>query len=148
MGLRHSHEFEKEKIVWAETADKIKMSIVPAGIYLSKTCFMLVGENLKFIAGVANSTLIDWYIRQSIYKLGEKGIYASEYYMEQLPIPPITKENQPIADQIITLVDQILSAKKQNPEAVTSKLEKEIDELVYKLYNITGEEIKIIEGNI
>jgi len=46
------------------------------------------------------------------------------------------------------LVDQILSAKKQNPEADTSKLEKEIDKLVYKLYNLTEEEIKIIEGNI
>jgi adenine-specific DNA-methyltransferase len=57
-------------------------------------------------------------------------------------------QNQPIADQIVTLVDQILSAKKQNPEADTSKLEKEIDELVYKLYNLNEEEIKIIEGNI
>jgi len=138
-------EFEKEKIVWAETADKIKMSIVPAGIYLSKTCFMLVGEDLKFIAGISNSKLIDWYVRQSIHKLGEKGIYASGYYMERLPIPPLTPQNQPIANQIITLVDQILSTKEQNPEADTSQLEHQIDQLVYKLYDLTEEEIEIIE---
>ena len=46
-----------------------------------------------------------------------------------------------------TLVDQILSAKKQNPEADTSHLEKQIDQLVYKLYNLTEEEIKIIESS-
>jgi adenine-specific DNA-methyltransferase len=45
-----------------------------------------------------------------------------------------------------TLVDQILSAKKQNPEADTSQLEREINQLVYKLYNLTEEEIKIIES--
>jgi type II restriction/modification system DNA methylase subunit YeeA len=139
-------EFEKEKIVWAETADKIKMSIVPAGLYLSKTCFMLVGEDLKFIAGISNSKLIDWYVRQSIHKLGEKGIYASGYYMEQLPIPPLTPQNHPIANQIVALVDQILSSKKQNPEADTTHLENEIDQLVYQLYGLTEDEIKIVEG--
>jgi adenine-specific DNA-methyltransferase len=139
-------EFEKEKIVWAETSDRIKMCIVPAGIYLSKTCFMITGKNLKFIIGIANSKLMDWYIRQSIHKLGEKGIYASGYFMEQLPLPPVTKENQPIADQIIQKVDQILSAKKQNPFADTRNLEHQIDQLVYKLYGLTSEEIKIIEG--
>jgi type II restriction/modification system DNA methylase subunit YeeA len=140
-------EFEKEKIVWAETSDKIKMTIVPQGIYLLKTCFMIIGGNLKFIVGVANSKLIDWYIRQSIHKLGEKGIYASGYFMEQLPLPPITKENQSIADQIVQKVDQILSITKQNPFANTSNLEHQIDQLVYKLYNLTEEEIKIIEGD-
>jgi type II restriction/modification system DNA methylase subunit YeeA len=148
-------EFEKEKIVWAETANKIKMCIVPAGIYLLKTCFMLVGENLKFIAGVANSKLIDWYIRQSIYKLGKKGISASEYYMEQLPLPPITKQNQSIVKDIEELVNKILSLT-QSPDYETNKekqqkvkeLEKEIDKLVYKLYDLTDEEIRIIEESI
>jgi len=42
--------------------------------------------------------------------------------------------------------DQILSAKKQNPEADTNQLERQIDQLVYKLYDLIEEEIKIIEG--
>jgi len=43
--------------------------------------------------------------------------------------------------------DQILLAKKQNTEADTSQLEREIDQLAYKLYNLTEEEIKIIESS-
>jgi hypothetical protein len=50
--------------------------------------------------------------------------------------------NQPF----IIIVDQILAAKKQDPQADIGQWEKEIDQLVYKLYNLTDEEIKIIEG--
>jgi len=45
----------------------------------------------------------------------------------------------------ITLVDQILSAKKKAPHADTSALERQIDVMVYKLYGLTYEEVKIIE---
>ena len=41
---------------------------------------------------------------------------------------------------------EIMSAKRANPQADTSELEKEIDELVYKLYGLTEEEIKIVEN--
>lgn len=61
-----------------------------------------------------------------------------------LDVPPL---NQPIVTQIESLVSQILTTKKQNPLSDTTHLEKEIDFLVYKLYNLTEEEIKIIENN-
>ena len=48
---------------------------------------------------------------------------------------------------IIALVDQILAAKKANPQADTTDLEKQIDQLVYKLYNLTPAEIETIEKN-
>lgn len=54
-----------------------------------------------------------------------------------------TRSNQ---HEIIQLVDQILTAKKTNPNADTSTLEKEIDQLVYKLYGLTDEEIAVVEG--
>ena len=40
----------------------------------------------------------------------------------------------------------ILSAKEKNPDADTSKLEKQLDEMVYKLYELTEEEIEVVEG--
>jgi len=54
--------------------------------------------------------------------------------------------NELILNQMESLVDQILSAKKQKPETDTSHLEYQIDQLVYQLYNLTPNEIKIIEG--
>jgi adenine-specific DNA-methyltransferase len=46
----------------------------------------------------------------------------------------------------ITLVDQILAAKQKDPQADTSALEKQIDDMVYKLYGLTPEGIEIVEG--
>jgi len=46
----------------------------------------------------------------------------------------------------ITFVDQILAAKQKDPSADTSVLERQIDEMVYKLYGLTPEEIEIVEG--
>ncbi|HRC90185.1 MAG TPA: hypothetical protein PK910_09235 [Bacteroidales bacterium] len=51
-----------------------------------------------------------------------------------------------IVKHIESLVEKILSAKKENPQADTSNLEKEIDKLVYELYDLTEEEIGIVEN--
>lgn len=48
----------------------------------------------------------------------------------------------------MTKVNQILELKKADPKANTSKLEKEIDFMVYKLYDLTDEEIMVVEGEV
>jgi hypothetical protein len=57
---------------------------------------------------------------------------------------PIYKNNE-IERKLEVLIDQILLVKKENPDADTSKLETEIDQLVYKLYGLNEEEIAIVE---
>ena len=64
-------------------------------------------------------------------------------FIEQLPIASASPEQKNTVER---LVDQILSAKKPNPEADVSALERQIDELVYGLYDLTPEEIQIVEG--
>jgi hypothetical protein len=49
-------------------------------------------------------------------------------------------------ESVTSIVDKIFSKKSKNPEADISDLEKQIDAMVYKLYDLTEEEIKIIEG--
>lgn len=60
--------------------------------------------------------------------------------------PLITSTTEPIVKQIESFVDVILSAKKDNPAADTSALEQQIDHFVYRLYELTDKEIKIVEG--
>jgi len=59
-----------------------------------------------------------------------------------------TKQSPQKQKSIEILVDQILAAKKKDPKADTSTLEKQIDEMVYALYGLTPEEIAIVEGKI
>ena len=68
--------------------------------------------------------------------------------MQNYPIPPITPENQQIIKQIEKIVEQILSSKKQNPNADTSSEERQIGRMVYKLYGLTPEEIEIVESSV
>ena len=58
---------------------------------------------------------------------------------------PIAKATQNQQQPIIELVNQILTKKRSSPNADTSDLEYQIDELVYELYGITEEEIAMIE---
>ncbi|EGD4114179.1 class I SAM-dependent DNA methyltransferase, partial [Campylobacter coli] len=62
------------------------------------------------------------------------------------PIPKINSKNQKLADELINLADDILKAKEQDKNANIQELENKINSIVYKLYNLTEEEIKIIEG--
>jgi len=78
----------------------------------------------------------------------------NEMYEVKYSLPPITPQTQPLADQIVQKVQEILTLT-QSPDFETSQekqqkvkeLEREIDQLVYKLYGLTEEEIKIIESN-
>lgn len=62
--------------------------------------------------------------------------------IEALPIPDATPEQQ---QAIISLVDKILALKKKNPSSDVTTLEVQIDKFVYKLYELTDDEIKIVE---
>ena len=59
----------------------------------------------------------------------------------------MTFRSQPEQKVLISkLVNQILDAKRTNPDTTVSDLENEIDQIVYLLYDLTPEEIKIVEG--
>ncbi|GAA9153029.1 hypothetical protein HpHA181_05960 [Helicobacter pylori] len=98
-------------------------------------------EHAKFLVGLLNSRLLDWLFRKT-----STNNHVNLYELETLPIPQITKSNQPTADKITDCAKAILEAKEKDPKANTQKLEKEIDALVYQLYNLTDEEIKTIEN--
>ena len=61
---------------------------------------------------------------------------------KKLPIPDVSPEQQ---TPVIELVDQILDAKRTDLDLDTSNLENEIDNLVYELYNLTSEEVRVVE---
>ena len=92
----------------------------------------------KFLLGILNSDFTNWYFRNFL----SDGLNFYPNDAKELPIPDVTPKRQ---TPIIELVDQILDAKRKNPDADTSTLEDEIDKLVYELYNLTEDEIAIVE---
>ena len=75
--------------------------------------------------------------------MGTSGIRWLAQNIVNIPIPSATNEQM---RSMSSLVEQVLETKQFNPSADTSALESEIDHLVYQLYGLTDEEIKIVEG--
>ncbi|EHB0256537.1 class I SAM-dependent DNA methyltransferase [Campylobacter coli] len=146
--IAYYEEFEKEKIVYPETTQGAYFVYDNKGIFLEKTAFFIVCENLKYLLGLLSSNLITYYYKNFSQgcKLGTKGYQYNKHALENLPIPKINSKNQNIVDELINLVDEILKAKEQDKNANTQELENKINSIVYKLYNLTEEEIKIIEN--
>ncbi|ELH7303374.1 Eco57I restriction-modification methylase domain-containing protein [Campylobacter jejuni] len=139
-------EFEKEKIVYAEMTKEACFMLDNSNFFINQTCYMLISPYNKYLIGILNSNIIFYYMQQISSNLGEGAFRWIKQYIEKLPIPKINSKNQKLADELINLVDEILKAKEQDKNANTQELENKINYIVYKLYNLTEEEIKIIEG--
>lgn len=143
-------DFEKEKIVYPETSQGAYFIYENSGIFLEKTAFMIVSDvyNLKLLTALLNSKLITFYFKNFCGGciLGKSGYQYNKHALEKIPIPQITEKNQELADKITDGAKAILALKEKDPKANTQELEKEIDALVYQLYHLTDEEIKIIEA--
>ncbi|MGL2589798.1 DUF7149 domain-containing protein [Helicobacter pylori] len=142
-------DFEKEKIVYPETSQGAYFVYENSGMFLEKTAFMIVSDayNLKLLTALLNSKLVTFYFKNFCGGciLGKSGYQYNKHALEKIPIPQITTKNQELARKITDCAERILQAKEKNPKANTQELEKEIDALVYQLYNLTDEEIKTIE---
>jgi hypothetical protein len=135
--------FKGEKIIAVRKCLQPVFTYTDFDCYVSATFYIIKTEriNLKYLTALLNSKLIAFWLKHKGKMQGENYQIDKEPLLA-LPIKKIPNEEQ---QPFIDLVDKILAAKKENPQADTSEWEKEIDGLVYKLYDLTEEEIKVIE---
>ncbi len=139
----------KEKILLPRKATRILAAYDNKQYYALNTAYLCLPKskkyNLKYVLACLNSKLINYF-------------YSSLFFGWQITIPalnlmPIPVQNTSGQKPFIDLVDKILAVTKdddylENPakQAKVREYEKQIDQLVYKLYGLTEEEIKIIEN--
>jgi hypothetical protein len=155
---RKLNNFKKEKIITPELSDKSSFMIAsPNTFYGDTVCgIQLRAEvldkiTLKYLLAILNSNLIEWFYKKTtVPKAGGFFIYKV-MYLKMIPII-LCKQNEQL--HITSIVDCIHVIAKdedylKNPQkqAKVKALEAEIDQLVYRLYDLTEEEIKIVEKN-
>jgi type II restriction/modification system DNA methylase subunit YeeA len=142
-------EFEKEKIVWGGFSSNASFSFVEKGMFVNAPANILISNNgyTKFLCGIMNSKIFDWEFKQVGIFLGQAFEWGKQS-VEKIPIPPVTSQNQPLVSQIESLVDQILLKKQSTDDSDTSGLEQQIDQLVYQLYDLTPNEIALVESSV
>lgn len=163
-------KFDKVKIVYPDIADKLTFTFDSDGYYFNNTVYFIDSDS-KYLFALLNSKIVNYYYGFISSQLGSKGLRAFTIYLKEIPIPKIDEVAQ---KPFIKLVDEILEAKQkikdykplldeaiknnnfdreialkkelENLENICSTNEKTIDQMVYKLYDLTPEEIKIVEG--
>ncbi|MCR4321858.1 MAG: Eco57I restriction-modification methylase domain-containing protein, partial [Candidatus Brocadiaceae bacterium] len=134
--------FRKPKIIFPNLQSSNKFAYDMSGTYLNAPAVFLPTD-AKWLLGLLNSKVV-WYFLKTICVVRSGGfIEVKPQYFEQIPIPAFKDTDK---KQLDSIVDQILVLKQKDLHADTSALERQIDEIVYKLYGLTPEEIAIIEG--
>ena len=141
-GMKNNWEdFSEQKIVWKRDSLDLNFGIDYGGCaVLDDTCFM-VGQHLKFLLGVFNSTM-GRYMLADLSRLSTNESQAGVFVVEsmQVPVP-----NGKMESDIITLVNRRIS--ENNKGDVEKQItEKQIDRLIYELYDLTDDEISFVNA--
>lgn len=146
---RYSANFDyPEKIVVRQTSDTLIGTIDTDKYVCLKNLHVITKKDenisLNYLLALINSKLLDYYHFLLNPEKGEALAEIKKENLEKLPIPIISLENQ---QPLINKVNEILTLKSQDPKVDIKELEQEIDAMVYKLYGLSEDEIKIVEGN-
>ncbi|MFH1970329.1 MAG: Eco57I restriction-modification methylase domain-containing protein, partial [Verrucomicrobiota bacterium] len=113
-----------------------------------KTTLMIISdslEKLKLLLAIVNSSTAFFYLKEKYPASSyNQGTTFTKEMINDLPLPEIMSNNRA---KLVSIVDRILAAKRSDSGADTTALEQEIDRLVYELYGLTPEEIKIVEAD-
>lgn len=151
-------EFEKPKIIYAEIATRGQFILDENSCFTDTTTYIL-GSDSKYLLGIFNSRLWTFLFSQ-VSSTIRGGFFRWKYqYMSPLPIRTINFDEPTDAarhDRLAGLVDQMLELNKKIAESKIPQakdvlkrqmtaIDGQIDQLVYQLYDLTDEEINILE---
>ena len=165
-------EFEKEKIVWQRVTKENTFALAEKDTFILDSMAFLsnIEKEKKYLLGILNSKLIYFYLNQYTHKYGNNGFLLSNQYVEKLPIKPYNNEielenkvdlilenNKKLSSYKELLgrakknkkYDEIVDLEKlvEKTQDEIKKLDYEINQMVYKIYELTVDEIKIIENS-
>ncbi|WDL73213.1 type IIG restriction enzyme/methyltransferase [Helicobacter winghamensis] len=148
-------EFEKEKIVYSEIVREPQFYLDSGefkfgNFYAEATSFILSGNenfthSLHYLLGILHSKLITYAFKEFYAGggLGESGYRYKKAFLERLPIPKVDSKTEA---EFIQIVQEILEKKKVDSTIDTPTLESKLDNLVYQLYNLSDDEIRLVES--
>ncbi len=138
------------RIIWRQTAACLQATVDEKRRWFRNTiqCAYLKPAyadrlNIKYVLAICNSKYIAFVYNRLVKESGRVFPQVKITHVKKLPLVIASADTQ---TKIVSYVDQILAAKQNDSTADTTALELEIDQMVYKLYGLTPEEIAIVEG--
>ena len=141
-------DFLDEKIIWIELTDRGRFALCSEEIYLLNSAYFLIppnGINSKYLLGILNSKVIQFVMNMVAETSGMGTNRWINNHVKNFPIP---KENGEISAQLEQSVSEIILTSNYGNREQMEELEAKIDQVVYKLYGLTEEEIAIVEESV
>ena len=141
--IAYYEDFNKPKVIYPNMTKFLPFVYDEKGFITNQKCFIITSEDkcLKYLTAFFNSKLFKFCFKDDFPELLGETFELSKVFFEQIPVKQISSEDQ---KPFIDLVDKVLIAKQEGNDY--NEYERKIDKLIYKLYKITPEEQKIIEG--
>ena len=162
---RDASQQQKRKIVVPELAESNRFAIATEDQFYGDTvCGITLGESrqeaLEYLLGILNSRLLQFYYRQTTVPKANAYYIYKTMFLRNMPVRPVDfsdPADRKRHDRMVELVDHMLDLHKKLQDAKTpheketlqrqiEATDRQIDLLVYELYDLTEEEIKIVEG--
>lgn len=137
----YHEDFGEEKLFWIELADEGRFAYDNSSVFGEATAFLMTGERLKLLCTLLNSTLLQWFLRQTAPTSGMGTLRWKKVYVEAIPVPRLSQTEQRPFNR---LLDRIVSKLDKDAEADTQVEEMEIDRLVHEMYGLTEHEVAAI----
>ena len=139
-----------EKIVIAGMTKQLEACYIKTPLAIGVGIYAIydfMGLNPLLILGILNSKFMNYVFTHKFKDKHLAGGYLgiNKNNLETLPIFEFSDKSKNLINEVVNLANQILEIKKENSQTDTTKIEKDIDNLIYKLYNLTPKEIEIIE---
>ncbi len=153
--------FEQPKIIYPNILKRPEFTFDKGGWFTNQKCFIISSQD-KYLLGILNSKLFHYLFEKNLPKL-RGGFYEPSYvYLKDFPIHRINTESTEEINwqkEIINLVDKVLELRTlKSDKKLTSDIEQiqsqilhcesKIDVLVFKLYSLDKDDIKIVEDII
>lgn len=151
--IDYYEKFDGVKIIYPNICARPEFSFDTTGWYTNQKCFIIPGEDL-YLLGVFNSSFMYFLFEQFLPKLRGGFFEPSSLYFLQFPLPA----NPPKAtrESMVKKVEQMLALHRDLAQATPAAqerirqhiavIDREIDQLVYGLYGLTADEVKVVEG--
>ncbi|MBL9179652.1 MAG: Eco57I restriction-modification methylase domain-containing protein [Verrucomicrobiaceae bacterium] len=137
--------FDQPKIVIPAIADRPSAAFDNTGLFSNNKTSIAVCPDGSWITGVINSMVCRWFASQ-VFATKQNGYFDFEpRYSRQFPIPPATAADKA---RLSELAEKCAAAAQRGDEETQAVHEAEIDEIVYRLFDLTPEEITLIETSL
>ena len=135
----YTEDFSKQKIIYPNMTKFMPFVFDDKGLLTNQKCFIITGKNIAYLTAFLNSSLFKFCYKENFPELQGGTRELSKVYFDKIFVKEI---DEIIENKILNMINKIQDLKQNNVDSVL--YEKELDEMIFDIHNLTDEEKKQI----